>query len=95
MIKPKTLDDFKGREIPYYYKAAKKKDIPFHIQNQMILNHFKTHLRYKFLAVFASIYSFYYFFKYLKYSRFLEISQVNFKNEKKENIKRLLFENEV
>ena len=95
MIQQRTLDDFKGQKIPYYYKAAKKKDLPLHVQNQMILNHFKTHPFYKILGFFVSIYSFFSFFKYAMFSRFLEISKVNAATEKKNRIQKNLLENDL
>ena len=94
MVQKKTLDDFKGKEIPYYYKASKKKTIPLSVQHEMLREHLKSHLFYKIFAFVVVIYSFFYFFKYLKLSKFLEISRKNFAFEKKEFIKKTILEND-
>ena len=95
MIKPKTLDDFKEKRIPYYYKTAQPKKILLAVLNQRILEHVKTAWYFKFLGFFLSVYSYFSFFNYLKYSRFLEINEVNFKAEKKARIQDLILESNL
>ena len=95
MIQPRTLDDFKDKKIPYYYKAAQPKKIPLAVYNQKIIEHVKTAWYFKLLGFFLSVYSYFSFFNYLKYSRFLEISEVNFQAERKIKIQNLILENNL
>lgn len=64
------------------------------VQNQMLLEHLKTHWFYKIFGFVFVVYNFFSFFKYLKFSRFLKFSKANFETEKKLRIKKIIIENE-
>ena len=94
MIQPKTLDDYKSKKILSYYKTSTPKKILLEVQNQMLLEHLKTHSFYKVFAFIFVFYHFFSFFNYLKFSRFLKISKANFDAEKRQKVRETIFENE-
>lgn len=58
------------------------------VQNQMLLEHLKTHWFYKIFGFVFVVYNFFSFFNYLKFSK------ANFETEKKLRIKKIIIENE-
>ena len=93
MVQPRTLDDFKDKKIPSYYKASLPKKVPLEVQNEKILEHLKTYFIYKFLAFVFVFYQLFYFFNYLKFSIFLKISKANFDAEKRQKIRETIYDN--